>query len=83
MISQALELRVEDWRVSHSSCMYVVCHDNSGLGVAGKEVVTGMQAGQSQGGLSHVGKCRSTSRVRGEYTDDTRHFTAFQVRSSG
>ena len=36
------------------------------------EVVAGRHAGQSQGGCHHVGKCRSTSRVRGEGTDDTR-----------
>ena len=29
-------------------------------------------AGQSQDSWSQVGKCRSTSRVRGKDTDDTR-----------
>ena len=31
------------------------------------EVVDGMHVEQSQGGWSHVGRCRSTSRVRGEH----------------
>ena len=40
---------------------------------AGMEVVVGRQAGQSpMGAWSHVGRCRSISRVRGEYTDYTR-----------
>ena len=34
---------------------------------AGKEVVVGMRA--KPGGWSHVGRCRSIFRMRGEYTD--------------
>ena len=34
-------------------------------------VVNGMHAGQSHG-VSHVGRCRSTSRLRDEDTDDNR-----------
>ena len=30
------------------------------------EVVDGVHAGQSQGGWTHAGRCRSTSRVRGD-----------------
>ena len=37
MISEALELRVEGERVSHSWYMYVVCHGFGGLGGAGME----------------------------------------------
>ena len=37
----------------------------------GMEVVDGKHVGRSQGGLRHVGRCLSTSRVRGEDTDDT------------
>ena len=36
------------------------------------EVMVGKDAGQRQGGWSHVRRCRSTSRVRDENTDDTR-----------
>ena len=39
---------------------------------AGMEVVVGRHAGQSQGTWSHVGRCWSTSRVRGLDTDDNR-----------
>ena len=35
---------------------------------AGMEVVDGIHAGQSQGGWSHVGRCWSVSRVRGDDT---------------
>ena len=44
----------------------------AGLVGTGMEVVDGMHSWQSQGGWSHVGRCRSTCRVRGEDTDDTR-----------
>ena len=36
--------------------------------LAWMEVVVGRHAGQSQGRLTHVGRSRSTSRVRGEDT---------------
>ena len=65
MISEALELRLEGGQISHSWCMYVVSHGYGGLGGTGME----LHAGQSRGGWSHVGRCRSTSQVRG---DDTR-----------
>ena len=56
MISEALELRVESGRINHSWCMCVVSHGNGGD-------MDGMYAGQSIGGWSHVGRCRSISRV--------------------
>ena len=77
MISEALELRVEGGRVSHSCCMGVVCHGYGGLGGG----MDGMLAGQIQGDCSHVGIYRSTSRVRGE-TLMTLDHTAIQVPSS-
>ena len=49
---------------------------------AGMEVVVGRHAGQSWGGWSHVGRCRSPFRV----CDDTLmipNHTAVQVRSFG
>ena len=53
------------------------------LGRVGKgmEVVDGVHEGQSQGGWLHVGRCQSTSRVRGD-TLMTPDHTAVQVRSS-
>ena len=67
MISVALELRVEGGRVSHSWRMCVGSNGFGGLVVgAGMEVVDGIHCGQSKGGWSYVGKCRSTSRVLGE-----------------
>ena len=48
----------------------------------GMEVVDGMHAGQSQGGWSHVCRCRSISRVRGD-TLMIQDNTAVKVRSSG
>ena len=71
MISEALELRVEGGRVSHGY---------GGLGVAGMKVVDGMHSGKSQGGWSHVGRCQSTFRVRGEDTDDTRSHLCSNVQ---
>ena len=50
--------------------------------VAGLEVVDGIHVGQSQGGWSHVARCRSTSPVRGD-TLMTPDPTTFQVRSYG
>ena len=44
----------------------VVSHGFGGLGGAGMEVLDGIHAGQSQGGLSHVERCRSTFRVQGD-----------------
>ena len=61
MISEALLLRVEGGRVSHSWGMCVVSHGYGGLGGAGVEAVDGMHVGQSQGGWSHVEKCQSIS----------------------
>ena len=52
------------------------------VGGAGMEVVDGMHVGQSQGGWSHVGRCRSTSRVHSDAMMTLDH-TAVQVRSSG
>ena len=49
--------------------MGVVRHSYGGLVRAGIEVVAGRHTGQSQGGWTHVGRCQSSSRVRG---DDTR-----------
>ena len=48
----------------------------------GMEVVDGMHAGQSRGGLSHVERYRDTSRVRDDTLMIPEH-TATQVRSSG
>ena len=45
------------------------------------EMVDGMHAGQIRACCSHVGRCRSTSTVRGD-TQMTPDHTAFQVRSS-
>ena len=58
MTSEALELRFEGGRVSHSWCMSVVSHGYGGLGGVGMEVV----------GWSHA---LPTSQVRGEDTDYT------------
>ena len=73
---------MEGGRVNHRRYMCVVCHGYYGLGWVGMEVVVGKHVGQSQGRLSHVGRCRSTSRVRGD-TLMTPDHSAFQVRSSG
>ena len=43
-----------------------------GLLGTGMGVVNGMHAGQSKEGWSYVGRCRSTSRVRFEDTDNNR-----------
>ena len=72
MISEALELRVEDGRVSHCWCMCVVCHGYVGLGGSRDGVVDRNHARQSKGGWSHVGRYRRTSRVRGEDNHVTR-----------
>ena len=53
-----------------------------GLVEAEMEVVDGMHAGQSQGGWSHVGRCRGTSRVPGD-TEMTPDRTAVHVLRSG
>ena len=66
MTSEAIELRVEGGRVSHSWCMCVVGHGNSGLGV-GRDGGGGWHAyGTKPGGCPHFGGCRSTFRVRGD-----------------
>ena len=82
MISEALELYVECGRVSHSWCMCVVSHGNCGLG-GGRVGGGGWYAcgTKSGGGGSHVERCRSTSRVRGD-TLMTPDRTAVQMRSS-
>ena len=82
MISEAPYLRVEGGRASHSWSIRVVRHGYGGLIGAGTEVVDGMQAGQSQGSWSHVGRCRRSSRVRTDKLMTPDH-TAFKVRSSG
>ena len=46
------------------------------------EVVDGIRAGQRQWDWSHVGRCRSISRVLGD-TQMTPDFTAVQLFSSG
>ena len=51
--------------------MCVVCRGYVGLGARSDGLVDYVHAGQSEGGWSNVGRCRSTSRVRGEDTDDT------------
>ena len=72
---------MEGGRVSHSWCMCVVSHGYVGFGGGRMEVVDGMHTGRRQGGWSHVGRDRSTSRVQGD-TLMTPDHTAFQVRSS-
>ena len=57
---------MEDGRVSHSWCMYVVGHGYGGFGEGRVEVVDGMHVGQNQVGWWHVWRCGSTSRVRGD-----------------
>ena len=82
MISEALRLRVEGGRVSHSWCMGV---DGDGCGElgGGMDGDGGWYAcGRIPGGWSHVGRSRSTSRVSCD-TLMTPDHTAFQVRSSG
>ena len=51
-----------------------------GLVGVGMEMVDRKHAGQSQGGWSHVGRCRGTSRVRGD-TLMTPDHTTVQVCS--
>ena len=79
-ITEALELRVEFGRVSHSWCICVVSHGYGGFDLEWKKVVDGMHARQR--GCSHVGRCRNTFRVRGD-TLMTPDHTAVKVRSSG
>ena len=72
MISEALELYVEGGRVDHSWCMGVVRHGYGGM--AEMEVVDGRHVGPSQECWSHVGRCLSIFRVRGDTlmtTDNT------------
>ena len=61
--------------------MGVVSNGYGWLGEAGMEVEVGRHAGRSHEGCWHVRRCRSTSRVRGENTDDTRshRFSEVQV----
>ena len=82
MMSKVLELCMEGGRFSHSWCMCVVSHGCGWLGGDRLEVVDGMHAGQSQGGWSHVGRCRIVSRVRGD-TLMTHDHIAIQVCCSG
>ena len=53
-----------------------------GLVGAGLEVVDDMHTKQNQVGRSHVGRCRSTYRVRGDTLMSPDH-TAVQLRGSG
>ena len=62
---------MEGGRVSHSWCMDVHVTMVSWV-LVGMAAVVAMHAGQSQRGRSHVARCRSTSRVQDEGTDDTR-----------
>ena len=71
MISEALELRVEGGLVTVDACVWLVIAMVGWVG-AWMEVVNGMHAGQSIKAMSYVGRCRSTSRMQGEDTDDTR-----------
>ena len=80
IISDALELRVNGGRVSHSWCMCVVSHGYGGLDGEEIEVVDGIHAEQIQG-WSHDGRCRSTSRLRGSALK-TPNQPVFQERSS-
>ena len=73
---------MEGGQVSHSWYMYVVSHGDGGLVGAGMDVVDGMCSGQSPEGWSHVGRCRSMSRVRGD-TLMTPDHTAIHERGSG
>ena len=63
-------------RVNHSLCMGMVM-----MGLVGveTEVVLGKHVGQSQGGWSHIKRCRS--RLQGEEADDTQshHLPAAQL----
>ena len=70
---------MEDSRVSHSWCMCVVVMAMVGWMGAGMELVFGKHAGQS---MSHVERCQSTFRVRGDRLMIPDH-TTIQVRSSG
>ena len=82
MISEALELYLEDGRVSDSWCMCVVGHGYDGLG-RGRDEGGGWYACETkQGAWSHIARCRSTSRVRGD-TLMTPDHTDIQVRSFG
>ena len=81
MISEALKLCVEGGQVSHIWCIGVVSHGYGGLG-GGRDGGGGWYACRTKlGGWSHVCRCRSTSRVRGDalMTPDR---TVIQVRSS-
>ena len=70
---------MEGGRVSHSWCMCVVV-----MATMTSVVVCGSQT--KPGGWSYVGRCRSISRVCGEYTDYTRSYhhpdAQFRVGSS-
>ena len=67
---------MEGGLVSHNWCMCVVV----------MAMVGWMGAGTKPGGWSYVGRCRSISRVCGEYTDYTRPYhhpgAQFRVGSS-
>ena len=51
-------------RVSHSRCMCLASHGYGGLEAGRKADVDGMHAGQSDGGWSHVLRCRSTTECK-------------------
>ena len=66
MIAEALELYVEDGRVSHTWCICVVYHGYSRLD-GGRDGGGGWYAcGTKPWGWLHVERCRITSRVRGD-----------------
>ena len=82
MISEALVLFVIGGRVSHSWCLCVVGHGYGGLD-GGRDGGGGWYVcGTKSGSWSHVGRSRSTSRVRGDALMSPDHI-AVQVRSSG
>ena len=72
---------MEGGRVSNSWCMCVVVMAMVGWMGAGMELVFGMHAGQSPA-WSHVKRCQSTFRVRGDKLIIPDH-TTIQVHSSG
>ena len=80
IISKALELYAQCGRVSHSWSICVVGHFYGGLGV-GRYGGGGWDAcGTNPRGWSHVGRCRSTFRVRGD-TPMTPDHSTFQARN--
>ena len=81
-MQEAIELFVQVGRVSHSWCICVIGHGNGGLDVVRERRGGWYACGTKVGGWSHVGRCRSTTRVRGD-TLMTPHHTAFQTAVLG